>query len=329
MLAVRGLQVTYPSRTSDDERVVAVRDFDLTLKKGERVAVVGESGSGKTTACMALAGFIPGANVSIEAERFRLDGVDVEIAPRSRTRVSQRRPGVSVVFQDAMSSLDPVWTVGSQFRAALRAQGVSRKSAQVAQAREWLHRVGLPDSQRVMAARPYELSGGMRQRTMLALAMAGSPRLLIADEPTSALDATLAREMMALIADLVTETGTALLMVSHDIALTQEFCERTLVMYGGSVVEEGTSAAIREAPRHSYTSALLSSVPSKAHVNAARLPTIPPAPVPLPDIATSGCPFRHRCPRSTKSCAVMPEVVSVSGAEAHLVRCWHPSAEAA
>ncbi|GAA4711343.1 hypothetical protein GCM10023263_59250 [Phytohabitans rumicis] len=328
LLEVAGLRVSYPSRNHEGERVPAVRQFDLRLAAGERVAIVGESGSGKSTVCLALAGFLSGPGVAIAANTFTVLGVDKTISTTSGG-LPRRRDGVAMMFQDAMTSLDPVSTVRSQFGAVLRAAGFARAERD-AQARSWLRRVGLDEAERVLRARPYELSGGMRQRVMLALAMASRPRVLIADEPTSALDASLAREMMRLICDVVSEAGTALLVVTHDISLSREFCDRMLVMYGGCVVEEGRSTELAAQPRHSYTDALLKSVPTLAHAAAWRLPTISPAPVPHPDIAADGCPFRFRCARRTALCETMPDtsVCQSDGAD-HLVRCWHPAHHAA
>nr|MDT0659524.1 ABC transporter ATP-binding protein [Micromonospora sp. DSM 115978] len=328
LLEVAGLRVSYRSRSQTDERVQAVRQFDLSLAAGERVAIVGESGSGKSTVCLALAGFVSGRGVAVAADRFAILGVD-EAIRTTFGGLPRRRDGVAMMFQDAMTALDPVWTVRSQFGAVLRAAGFARAKRE-AEARSWLRRVGLDDVERVLRARPYELSGGMRQRVMLALSMASRPRVLIADEPTSALDASLARGMMRLICDIVGEAGTALLVVSHDIALTREFCDRMLVMYGGCVVEEGESTELAALPRHAYTGALLKSVPTLAHAAAPVLPTISPAPVPYPDIAADGCPFRFRCARRTEVCETMPETsVCPSDRADHLVRCWHPARSAA
>jgi len=328
LLEVAGLRVSYPSRDHEGARVQAVRRFDLRLAAGERVAIVGESGSGKSTVCLALAGFVSGPGVAVTADRFAVRGVAETISTTSGY-LPRRRDGVAMMFQDAMTSLDPVWTVRSQFGAVLRAAGFAR-GERYPEARSWLRRVGLDDAERVLRARPYELSGGMRQRVMLALAMASRPRVLIADEPTSALDASLARGMMRLIRDIAGEAGTALLVVSHDISLSREFCDRMLVMYGGCVVEEGQASHLAALPRHSYTGALLKSVPTLAHAAASRLPTISPAPVGHPDIAADGCPFRFRCARCTEVCETMPEtsVCQSDGAD-HLVRCWHPAHDAA
>ncbi|OLT12397.1 hypothetical protein BJF78_04135 [Pseudonocardia sp. CNS-139] len=268
ILDVAGLTVRYATPAGP---FTAVDGFSLSLRAGERVAVVGESGSGKTNACMAVAGFLdPAADIS--AERLAFRGQNLLSARRGV--LPRRRTGMAVVFQDAMTSLDPVWTVGSQLRAVLRRTGAHRRRDADAAAADWLRRVGLHDTRRVLAARPYELSGGMRQRVMIALALCGRPALLIADEPTSALDATLARELMELIVSIADESGTAVLLVSHDIALCTEFTDRTVVMLGGRVVEEQPSDRLAELATAPYTRGLLECVPTLETAMAEELPTM-------------------------------------------------------
>ncbi|MCF7553799.1 ABC transporter ATP-binding protein [Pseudonocardia sp. WMMC193] len=268
LLEVRGLTITYPTPTGP---FTAVDGVDLVLRPGDKVAVVGESGSGKTNACMAVAGFLaPEAQVSAEAMAFA--GADLR-ARRARA-IPERITGVGVVFQDAMTSLDPVWTVGQQLCAVIRHnEKLSRKEVR-ARAADWLRRVGLHDTERVLAARPYELSGGMRQRVMIAIALSARPRLLIADEPTSALDATLSRELMQLMVELTEELGAALLMVSHDIALCQAFTDRTVVMYQGRVVDQGPSRTLADTATHAYTRGLIACVPRLENADWKRLPTM-------------------------------------------------------
>jgi peptide/nickel transport system ATP-binding protein len=179
-----------------------------------------------------------------------------------------------MVFQDAMTSLDPVWTIAQQLKSVLSANG-SRSRREIAdRSHEWLRRVGLPEGDRILRSRPYELSGGMRQRVMLALALCGNPKLLIADEPTSALDASLSRDMMELLVELVRDLGTSLLIVSHDIQLCTEYSDRMLVMYGGRIVEEGPSSSLARDARHPYTMGLLRCVPTLESATLDELPTL-------------------------------------------------------
>ncbi|GAA1854159.1 ABC transporter ATP-binding protein [Pseudonocardia ailaonensis] len=268
LLDVRGLTVRYPTSAGE---TTAVRDASLRIGTGEQVALVGESGSGKTSLAMAVAGFL-GGSARMTAEVLGFDGAALDRAPR--TGVPRRTPGMAVVFQDAMTSLDPVWSVGSQLTTVIRgATGCGRRDA-ADRARAWLTRVGLTDTRRVLRSRPYELSGGMRQRAMLALALACEPRLLIADEPTSALDASLSRAVMELLRDLAADTGTSLLIVSHDIRLCQEFADRIMVMYHGEIVDEGRSAELEAIAGHPYTRGLLRCVPDLEARHAHRLPTL-------------------------------------------------------
>lgn len=267
LLRVQDLTVTY----GGPRGAVAVRDVSFAVARGERIALVGESGSGKTTLAMAVAGFLPPeAHVTATA----MDFAGRSIRERRPGRLPQRTPGMAMVFQDAMTSLDPVWSVGSQLLAVLRGSGRTSRQEAVALARDWLRRVGLPDADRVMRARPYELSGGMRQRVMMALALCGQPDLLIADEPTSALDASLARATMDLLLELTSTTRTSLLVVSHDIHLCLDYADRTFVMYHGDLVEQAPSADLATHARHPYTRGLLQCVPTLADVDRDHLPTL-------------------------------------------------------
>lgn len=268
LLDVTNLTVSYPTPRGP---FTAVEDFSLVVMPGERVAIVGESGSGKTNSAMAIAGFLdPEAQVSVE----RLTFGESDLRSRTRSVLPVRIPGIAVVFQDAMTSLDPVWKIGSQMRSVIRNNTPLSRKAADAEAVAWLEKVGLRDTERVLRSRPYELSGGMRQRVMIALALCAKPSLLIADEPTSALDATLSRELMQLMVSLAEEFGTAMLVISHDIALCSEFTDRTVVMKAGRVVEVLPSATIAEAARDPYTQGLLACIPTLDSALLDRLPTM-------------------------------------------------------
>jgi peptide/nickel transport system ATP-binding protein len=321
VLRAVGLRVAYGYGHSHRE-VVAADDVSLEIRRGERVALVGESGSGKTATCLALAGFLSRDVARVTYDELEFDGRAID--REAVSRLPRRTPGIAMVFQDAMTSLDPVWTIGSQLGAVLKAGGGLSRRQRASEAESWLRRVGLNDTERVLRARPYELSGGMRQRVMLAIALCGEPKLLIADEPTSALDASLARDVMELLVGLTTELGTALLVVSHDIQLCSEYSNRTVVMYNGRVVEEATSAELISAA-HPYTAGLLRSIPTLAGASLDVLPTIPPAPVLEPGEAQlSGCGFRARCTEAEDRCSVVPPLVTVGAA--HRARCWHAEA---
>jgi ABC-type dipeptide/oligopeptide/nickel transport system ATPase component len=273
VLRLAGLDVGY--RTPDG-LVPAVRGASFDLFPGQRAAIVGESGSGKTTLGMAIAGFLRPGTARVTADVLEFDGVaQLPLrAQRQRGPLPRRIPGLSMVFQDAMTSLDPVSTVGSQLVAVLRTQeGIGRAEARE-QARSWLARVGLTDTERVLRSRSYELSGGMRQRVMIALALCCRPKLLIADEPTSALDASLAVATMELLVELTDESGAALLMVTHDINLCLRYSHQVFVMNGGEIVERGSPAELRAGARHPYTTGLLQCVPTLDSWDVDELPTM-------------------------------------------------------
>jgi ABC-type dipeptide/oligopeptide/nickel transport system ATPase component len=266
LVVVEDLGVRYRNGTQ------ALSAVSLTVGRGERVALVGESGSGKSTLAMAIAGFLKQTDIDRIDGAITFDGVQTEAAQAGL--LPQRTPGISVVFQDAMTSLDPVWTIGSQLTAIIRtAERCGRKAARV-RAVEWLGRVGLTDHHRVLGARPYELSGGMRQRVMIALALASKPRLLIADEPTSALDASLAQATMDLLVELAQETGVSLLMVTHDLELCMRYVDRVAVMYQGEIVETGETTDLASNAKHPYTKGLLFCVPTLANAEDEYLPTL-------------------------------------------------------
>jgi ABC-type dipeptide/oligopeptide/nickel transport system ATPase component len=265
VLAVENLSVAY-----DGHR--AVNSVTFEIGAGERVALVGESGSGKTSLALAIGGFLTMPNVDITADSMTFAGT--EIVRDTTSRLPFRVPGIAMIFQDAMTSLDPVWTVGSQLVAVLRANEKLSKKDATERAHDWLRRVGLPDSDRIMKARPHQLSGGMRQRVMMAIALSGSPRLLIADEPTSALDASLSRAAMDLLEELTAQFGASLLIVSHDIHLCMEYSDRTFVMYHGDMVEQGDSDTLLATAVHPYTAGLLSCVPTLETSELLHLPTL-------------------------------------------------------
>ena len=265
VLGVEDLTVTYGT---GDSEVVAVRKASFEIAPGERVALVGES-----TLAMTIAGLLDvSAGATVESTRLEFEGSPAR--PETGRSVPRRTDGIAMVFQDAMTALDPVWTIGGQFKHVLAGAGIKGRRERADTTAYWLNKVGLSDTKRVMRSRPYELSGGMRQRVMTALALCGSPRLLIADEPTSALDASLARGTMELLQNLTQEQGTALLIVSHDIKLCLEFSDTMLVMYRGELVEQKASAEIVATATHPYTKGLLGCVPTLANRSASRLPVL-------------------------------------------------------
>jgi peptide/nickel transport system ATP-binding protein len=282
-----------------------VNGLSYTVGRGETVAVVGESGSGKSVSVLALLGLLP-EGVATVTGRAALDGEDLLTMPAERLR-RVRGPGVGMVFQDPMTSLNPVLTIGRQLVEGLRAHRELSKAAARARAAELLAEVGLPDPERALDRYPHELSGGMRQRVVIAIALSNDPALLIADEATTALDVTVQAQIIDLIEKLQAEHGTGVIWITHDLGVVAGIADRVLVMYGGRCVEDGTVDDVLEHPAHPYTRGLLGALPDLAVPltddgevpDLATVPGTPPAPTDLP----AGCVFWPRCPvRSDPRC---------------------------
>lgn len=260
LLSVQGLEVRF------DDDAPTVRGVDLTVHRGQTVAVVGESGSGKSTTAAAILGLLPGGG-RITAGRIVFDGLDITAADRRRIR-SIRGSGIGYVPQDPMTNLNPVWKVGFQIREALRANNVDD-----ADAVQVLGAVGMPDPVTRARSYPHQLSGGMCQRALIAIGLASRPQLLIADEPTSALDVTVQRRVLDHLQRLTAELGTAVLLITHDLALAAERAEHLIVMHRGLVVEAGAAQTVLQAPRHDYTRRLVAAAPSM-HRPVERTPVV-------------------------------------------------------
>lgn len=264
VLSVSDLTVRYGS-------VTALDSVSLDVQAGERVAIVGESGSGKSTLGNAIGGFLDPVAAEVASGQIALEGTALD---RSTVRrIPRRTPGVSMIFQDAMSSLDPVWSVGSQLTAVLRTHRGTSRAAAHAEALRWLDEVGIPDPERVMRVRPGELSGGMRQRVMMAIVLASRPRLLVADEPTSALDASLSVTAMRLLIGAAEMERAALVVITHDIELCRRYADTVVVMYRGRIVEKVEASRLDQAV-HPYTRGLVACVPTLETAKLDRLPTL-------------------------------------------------------
>ncbi len=314
LLEIRDLRVTFRVR---EGVVQAVNDVQLTLERGQTLGLVGESGSGKTVTSLTVLGLTRSPATEISGQ-ILLDGVDLVALPEDELRDIRGRR-VAMVFQDPLSSLHPMHRIGWQMVEAIQAHEKVRKKAARARAVELLRVVGIPSPEERVDAYPHELSGGMRQRVMIAMALALDPDLLIADEPTSALDVTVQSQILELLAKLQEEKGMALLIVSHDLGVIAERTDEIAVMYGGRIVEQGTSDAVIERPMHPYTRGLLASIP---HVDGPRsdrltpIPGAPPSGVNLPP----GCAFHPRCSLARPSCRErVPELEQV-GAN-HRIAC--------
>jgi peptide/nickel transport system ATP-binding protein len=316
LLQVRGLRTEFPGRQAT---VPAVDGVDLTVGRGSIVGIVGESGSGKSvTARTVLRLLRPPAEIT--AGRIEFDGQDLRALPERRMR-ELRGGRIAMVFQDPQSALNPVRTVGDQVAEALTAHGTDRRRA-ARRALELLRLVGIPDPERRLREYPHQFSGGMRQRIVIAIALANDPDLLIADEPTTALDVTIQAQVLQLLAKLRAELGIAIVMITHDMGVVAELCDEVVVMYAGRVVEQGNVRQILTDPRHPYTAALLRAMPrlaTPAQTRLAAIPGNPPDPADLP----AGCAFAPRCARAAQRCtADRPALSDLPGDRR--IACWLP-----
>jgi oligopeptide/dipeptide ABC transporter ATP-binding protein len=297
LLAIRDLSVGLRTRSGTTP---LVRGVSLEIGPGERVGLVGESGSGKSLTLLAAMGLLAGSAVEVTGGSVRLGGTELVGAP-DRVLRGFRGSQIAMIYQDPMTSLDPVQRVGAQIAEGLRAHGTDRRSA-ADRTLAALAEVQLPDPARLARAYPHELSGGMRQRVMIAAALAGNPRLLLADEPTTALDVTIQRQILALVARLQQARHLAVLWVTHDLGVAAQFVQRIAVMYAGRIVETGPTKGVFARPQHPYTAALLQAVPSTIGERAAlgQIPGAPPDPADLPP----GCSFAARCRQVQPGCSL-------------------------
>ncbi len=296
----------------------AVLDVDLTLDKGKVLGVVGESGSGKSVTQLALMGLIPYPGV-IEADTLIFNNHDLlKMSKKKKRQITGKE--IAMIFQEPMSSLNPCFTVEFQLTETLKIhEGGTRKQLR-ARAIELLKQVGIPAPEDRMKSFPHQLSGGISQRVMIAMAIACNPKLLIADEPTTALDVTIQAQILDLLISLQKEKNMAMILITHDMAVIAETVEDVVVMYAGQVVEKNTAHNLFTAPRHPYTDALLGSLPER-NVNSKRLPTIPGV-VPGKYDKPAGCLFHPRCRFAKEKCSTVPPALTKEGDSAY--RCHFP-----
>jgi peptide/nickel transport system ATP-binding protein len=318
LLEVRDLCIDLVGRGTATRLVDSVT---FSVGAGEVLGVAGESGSGKTLTALSTMRLLPRGRMRVSGQVL-FQGHDVLTMRREQLR-QLRGKDAAMVFQEPMVSLHPSWTIGEQIAETVRTHlGSSRREAQQ-RAVEVLDLVHIPDPARRVKQYPHEMSGGMLQRAMIAMALSCRPKLLIADEPTTALDVTVQAQLIDLLTELHREFGMALLVVSHDLSLLATFCQRLMVMYAGQVIEDGPVADVFSAPRHPYTEALLSAT-IEPEQRGRELPMIPGAP-PDPHHLPEGCPFGPRCRYVGTDClAEVPQLQSISGARR--VRCIHHSA---
>ncbi len=318
LLEIHNLTVEFPMAQGT---LRAVDGIELMVEPGEIVGIVGESGSGKSVAMLAVMGLLPWT-ARVTADRLAFNGIDL-----LRLGGSQRRrligKDMAMIFQEPMTSLNPCFTVGFQLTESMREhEGLSGRRARE-RAVELLHQVGIPAPERRLKAFPHQLSGGMCQRVMIAIAVACSPQLLIADEPTTALDVTIQAGVLDVFRDLRDRLGTAIILITHDLGVVADIADRAVVMYAGRAVEQATVAELFAAPRHPYTLGLMNALPSAAvDGRLAEIPGMVPSPLSDPD----ECAFYDRCPRVQTDCR-MSRPPLVRQGEEHLAACFHPGGQ--
>jgi len=320
LLALDHLRVTLPSPHGP---VSPLQGITLTLERGDTLGLIGESGCGKSMTALAIMGLLPeGARVD---GRIVFDGQELT-ALADRALCGLRGDRLGMVFQEPMTALNPLHTVGRQIAETLRLHRGLDAGAARAEAVRLLDRVQMPQPAQRLNAWPHQLSGGQRQRVVIAIALACKPALLIADEPTTALDATVQREVLSLITELVAEDGMALLLISHDLGVMRHQVQRLAVMYAGRIVEHAPTEALLTAPAHPYTQGLIAARPRPGLRRGTRLPTIAGQVPPLHALP-AGCAYADRCPRVTDACkAAPPPEFTLAGD--HGARCIHVSAVA-
>jgi peptide/nickel transport system ATP-binding protein len=308
LLEVRDLRVSF---RTEDGLVRAVDGLSFSIALGEVLGIVGESGSGKTVSMMAVMRLIRDPNAIVEGQVLHRGRDLMRLSPREMREV--RGGDIAMIFQDPMTALTPVYTVGWQIAEQLGAhERLTRRQAR-ARSVELLAEVGIPNAARRVDDYPHQFSGGMRQRVMIAMALSCNPSLLIADEPTTALDVTIQAQILALMERLRRDHGSSILLITHDMGVVSGLAERIIVMYAGTVVEEGPRSAVFRDPQHPYTWGLLGSIPRLGRPRAHRLAAIPGAP-PSPLAPPEGCPFEPRCAYRFDRCSVRPELLERAAA---------------
>ena len=320
ILDVKDLKTVFATRGGE---VHAVNSVSFDLRPGELLGVVGESGSGKSVTMMSLIGLLPSPPADVRAGQVLFEGRDLLQTDEAGLRAI-RGARIGFIFQDPMTSLNPVFTVGFQIMEPLRRHMGMTKAQAADRALDLLELVGIPDAKRRLKDYPHQFSGGMRQRVMIAIALACDPKVLIADEPTTALDVTIQAQILELVKDLRQKLGMAIIWITHDLGVIAGIADRVMVMYGGQVVEHGPVRALFANPQHPYTRALLETIPRLAGERSARLKVIEGQP-PMMLQAPVSCPFQARCAHAFERCGrENPPRLPVGGG--HDVACfWDPA----
>ena len=320
LLELDDLTVTLDTRAGT---APVIDRLSLTLGAGETMAIVGESGCGKSMTALAVMGLLPAGIGKVASGAIRFEGEDLAAASDARLR-QVRGNAISMIFQEPMTSLNPVWTVGEQIAEVLRRHQDLGQAAAAQRAVELLDAVRIPNPRARAGDYPHQMSGGQRQRVMIAIALACRPRILIADEPTTALDVTVQAQIFDLMRELGRETGTATILITHDMGAVAEMAERMVVMYAGRKVEEGRVADIVAAPRHPYTAGLIACVPHLTRDARAREPLVEIGGIvpPLAQFGADRCLFAERCGLRTARCLQERPEEQAFGA-GHVAACWH------
>ena len=314
IIEVNGLKTSF---RTDDGVVPVVNSIDFHINPGEVLGVVGESGCGKSVTSLSIMGLVPSPAGKIEGE-ILFKGENIANASEARMR-KIRGEEIAMIFQEPMTSLNPVFTIGEQLVETLRIHRKWKKKEARKRAVEMLKLVGLGRAEELIDEYPHQFSGGMRQRVMIAMAMICEPKLLIADEPTTALDVTIQAQILELMKKLNQETDTAIMMITHDLGVVAQMCERVVVMYAGRIVEEGKVQTIFQHPKHPYTIGLLQSIPDM-RIKKERLYSIP-GNVPKPGVNNLGCQFAPRCAHAMEQClSETPSLLDCGNSQQ--VRCW-------
>lgn len=313
LLNIENLHIHFISK---EETVKALNGVDMKIQKGKTIGLVGETGAGKTTTALSILNMIAKPQGKVISGKITLDGVDI-LSQKESEMEKIRGDVVSMIFQDPMTSLNPVLTVGEQIAEGLRIHKGMNKSEAAQEAQRMLEVVGIPGSRAIDY--PHQFSGGMKQRVLIAMGLACNPKLLIADEPTTALDVTIQAQVLQLMRELKEQSGATILMITHDLGIVAEMCDEVYVMYAGTIIERGALADIFDYTRHPYTEGLFNSLPDIDHRDRELIPirgrTVDPTNLP------AGCPFSPRCDYACEKCkTIMPPEIRIS--DTHSVKCW-------
>ncbi|MEC9375264.1 MAG: ABC transporter ATP-binding protein [Pseudomonadota bacterium] len=320
LLTVEGLSIEFET---DQGVVRAVDQASFSLNAGETLGLVGESGCGKTVTALSLLGLLPEANARIVEGSIKFMGQEITCFEGTNFRALRGRE-IAMIFQEPMTALNPVFQIGTQMADVFQIhQNITRKQARLASI-DMLAKVGIPSPDKRIYDYPHQLSGGMRQRVMIAMALSCGPKLLIADEPTTALDVTTQAQVLDLIVDLQSEFGMAMILITHDLGVIAESCQRAIIMYCGNIIESSSVENIFRHPKHPYTKGLLGSIPKISNAKRDFLPVIPGM---VPDMfhLPKGCLFQDRCERALPDCSLSRPSLENKGPNGSFVACYNPN----